>query len=188
MSSFLQTGYNFLSDDEKEKTLEAMLESIVTENNGEKVTISNATSTDFGKKPLTLTVGLNTPQFCQKAGNKLMFKVGDLIGEQSEMYNEKPRVQPIENDFNRSFYRSIEIELPEDYKVTNLDKLNFDVALEDGTAQFVSTYKLEGTKLVISIDEYYNRIHYSVEEYEPYKEVINAAADFNKVVLYLAKK
>jgi hypothetical protein len=59
------------------------------------------------------------------------------------------------------------------------------VAMGDGSAIFRSSYTLEGKTLKVVLDEYYKRLDYSLEEFEEYRKVINAAADFNKVVVYL---
>lgn len=187
-SSFLQTSYSLLSEDEKERVDESLVEMVTLEQSETDLEILNATSADFGKTPMILKATVNSLKFTEKAGDKIIFKIGELIGPQTEMYNEKPRVHDVETDFNRKYVRVIEVDLPEDYEVSNLEKLNFDVALEDGTAIFKSNYKVEGNKLTVEVDEYYSRIDFKVEEFEDYKKVINAAADFNKVVIYLSKK
>ena len=114
--------------------------------------------------------------------------MGELIGEQTELYNEDPRKSRIENDYNRTFEREIKVLIPDNYEISNLDKLNFDNSVTDGTAVFKSSYTLDGNELNIKIDEYYSRIFFEIDEFEAYKKVINAAADFNKVVLYLTQK
>ena len=41
--------------------------------------------------------------------------------------------------------------------------------------------------MIISIDEFYRQVNYPVSEIEPFRKVINAAADFNKTVLVMEK-
>jgi hypothetical protein len=53
---------------------------------------------------------------------------------------------------------------------------------------FISSYTIEGNKLVITIHEYYKEINYAKSRAENYRKVINASADFNKVVLVIEKK
>lgn len=187
-SRFLQTSYSLLSDDERERVDESLVEMVTTEKTDAELTVENGDAESFGKKPLTLKASLSSLSFTEKAGNKVIFKVGELIGPQAELYNEKPRVLAIENDFNRTYYREIEVTLPEGYDVSNLDKLNFDVSMSDNSAVFKSSYTIEGNLLKVMVDEYYTRIGYSLEEYPDYEKVINAAADFNKVVIYLEEK
>lgn len=187
-STFLQTGYEYLSEEEQEKTDASIKEMILNESSSAPLKLEHANAAAFGKQPLSMQIEVQTPNFTEKAGNKILLKVGDLIGEQTELYNEEPRKLSIENDYNRTFDRKITVLVPEDYTISNLDKLNFDFRMPDNTAVFKSTYDFADNQLVIDINEYYSRINFSVEEFEAYKKVINAAADFNKVVLYLEKK
>ncbi len=54
-------------------------------------------------------------------------------------------------------------------------------------AGFVATYTIEGNKLIVKSDEYYKQIQFSLAEYENFRSVINAAANFNKIILVLEK-
>ena len=72
----------------------------------------------------------------------------------------------------------------------NLEALKINETYEaDGViqAQFISDYTFENNVVKVIIDEYYNRVDWPVDLFEDYKRVINAAADFNKVVLYIEK-
>jgi hypothetical protein len=187
-ASGLQTMYKYLSEDEKAKVNESLIQTFSSEVIEEELTIENAEPQLFGKEPMIIKTETNSYNFTEEAGDKIVFKIGELIGEQSEMYNEKPRKLSIENDYNRSFYRNIEVLLPEGYDVANLEKLAVDIALKDNSAMFKSSYEVVDNVLTVRVEEYYNRIYYDLDEYDAYKDVINAAADFNKVVLYLSKK
>jgi hypothetical protein len=61
--------------------------------------------------------------------------------------------------------------------------------MENGqvTMGFSSEYKLEGNRLKVHVMEQYRRVTYPLSEYEDFKKVINASADFNKIVLVLEK-
>jgi hypothetical protein len=67
--------------------------------------------------------------------------------------------------------------------------MNFAV-VQDGkeVIAFKSTYTYENNILKISNVEYYNVMNLPLEQYEAFKNVVNAAADFNKIVLVLEKK
>jgi hypothetical protein len=54
-------------------------------------------------------------------------------------------------------------------------------------AGFSSTYKKEGNNIIVENSEYYNVVKYPLEYFDTYKSIINAAADFNKLVLVLTK-
>jgi hypothetical protein len=96
----------------------------------------------------------------------------------------------VSNRFNRTYKRTLIVHLPEGYKFGNLDDLNIDVQYDkegEKDMGFISTYKLEGDKLIVQCDEYYKTIAYPVDEYGNFEKVINAAADFNKVKIVLEK-
>ena len=108
-----------------------------------------------------------------------------------EMYQEEERKFPVEQSFNRFYHRIIEFEVPKGYKVSNLESLKFDIVYEEDGEKvmaFESDYTLEGNLLKVVCDEYYTQNILPVELFEEYRKVINAAADFNKVVLYLEKE
>jgi hypothetical protein len=50
---------------------------------------------------------------------------------------------------------------------------------------FVSEYALRGSKLSVSVHEYYAKTSYPLQQFEDFRKVINAAADFNKLTLVL---
>lgn len=53
---------------------------------------------------------------------------------------------------------------------------------------FSSNYEVNGNKVTVTIDEYYKQFYFPLSLFEDYTRVINAAADFNKVVLVFIKK
>jgi hypothetical protein len=144
-----------------------------------------------GINNFVMNVDFKSNHFLETAGPRVLFKVGELIGPQVEMYREESRMTPIENDYNRGYERSIEVKIPAGYQVRNADDLNISVVYKDGDKEpylFVSSYTLNGSVLKITVKEYYKEIYAPIERYEDYRKVINAAADFNKVTLVLEKK
>ena len=130
-------------------------------------------------------------QVNEKAGNKILVKIGEIIGPQVEMYQEKPRQFPMEIPYPHVLERTIEFKIPEEFQIKNLDELNITHVYPDATNQtmgFVSSYKLEGNLLKIHISEDYRQVYYPVAQYQEFRKIINAAADFNKIVLLLEKK
>jgi hypothetical protein len=128
--------------------------------------------------------------FLEKAGPRLLFKVGELIGSQTEMYSDHKRETPVENEFNRLYDRKIIVELPQGYTIRNPDDIKFNVVMQKENKQpfaFISDYTLRDGILEITIHEYYMEIDVPVEGYEDFRKVVNAAADFNKVTLVLEK-
>ena len=108
-----------------------------------------------------------------------------------ELYQENERVSPLENEFRRTYERTINITIPEGYTIANLDDINIENEyIEKGETllSFKSYYELNGNILKITADEYYKTNHIPVAIYEDYRRVINSAADFNKVTLVLVKE
>ena len=145
----------------------------------------------FGQKPLQFVLDFRSDAFMEKAGNKYIFKIGELIGRQIELYQEKERKLPLENEFQRSYYRTIKVKIPEGYQISNLDDLNIhNTFSKDGeeVLSFHSFYEVKDDILSITADEHYRVNIVSVDRYEDYRTVINSAADFNKISLLLEPK
>ncbi len=154
----------------------------------EKTEMVNEAPDLFGLKPLKFVIDVKTDAFVEKAGNKYLFKVGEIIGRQIEMYQEKKRILPLVDDFNRSYLRTIRVDLPKGYKVSNLKDINIDNTFSrDGKEllSFNSFYTLEDNVLMITADEHYRISIIDPEIFEDYRKVINSAADFNKITLVL---
>ena len=145
----------------------------------------------FGLKPFVVKFDISSEYFVEKTGDKYLFKLGDLIGPQMEMQQEKKRILPLEAEFNRSYYRTIKIHIPEGYQISNLE----DIIIKNSYATkdkelfiFDSYYTLEGDVLTVTADEHYRETFVAPEIFEAYRTVINSAADFNKVTLILEPK
>lgn len=142
------------------------------------------------KEPFVLSASFSTAEYLETAGNNLLFQVGKLIGPQSEMYQDEVRRGQVENSNNRGYRREISLKIPDGYAIQNLDDLIIEENVHDHEElifTFNSSYKVEGDELKIFIDEYYNRIFYPKEGFEAFRKVINAAADWNKVVLVMKR-
>ncbi len=188
---FVQPFMDIAKEEDKNEMAEGIIKSI-NENVEiiEKKMFSDS-SQDFGNRPLQIIADLKSEEFVEKAGNKYLFKVGELLGPQQEMYQKKARKLPAENEFERSYDRKIIVDIPEGYQFKNLDNINMDESYKKDDEElfmFKSTYKLKDNQLVIAIKEYYNKNIIEVPIYEEYRTVINSAANFNKVTLILEKK
>jgi hypothetical protein len=181
-----QPYFGLLPEDVEKEITDDFVYNIVDDAKIKSIEVVNGGFEHFMVEPLTVNATFSSPSLLEKAGRKILVKVGDLIGPQSELYQEKERTLPVENSFNRTYYRKIKIEIPEGFTCNNLDDLNITVnPFNEGSndAFFTSKYSLNGNVVEVEIDEVYNRIYYPLEEFEDYRAVINAAADFNKVVL-----
>jgi hypothetical protein len=182
----------FMPKDKQDLTTKDILKSVGKSSNVIKMEVTNTALTDLtDNKPLIIAGTLRSGELLEKAGNKLLFKAGEIIGQQVEMYQDKPRVLPVDMPYPNTQDRNIKVTLPDGYTVKNLKDLDFDVQFKkDGVAScgFICTHSLTGNLLEIKINEFYNEIHYPLSDFENFKRVVNASADFNKVVLVLEKK
>ena len=142
-------------------------------------------------KPFILSATVKASELVERAGNKIIVKIGDIIGPQVEMYQEKPRQFPMEIDFPHILARNIKFNIPPGYIVKNPGDLDIEHTYKENgqlTMGFVSSGRIEGNTLVITIMEEYRKTNYALSQYEEFRKIINAAADFNKVALILEKK
>ena len=187
---FVQTIYNLLPEDQKEEIAKSLVKVVGEDVIVKDFKIRNSEADSTLVRPLIAEGNVSSNTLVEKAGNKYLLKIGEVIGLQQEMYQKYERRLDIENNFNRKFDRIIEFNIPSGYTVKNLDDLRVDVYHEvDGERDmaFTSTYERSGDKVKVTIYEYYKKIRYPVEMYDSFKEVINAAADFNKKVLIFEK-
>jgi hypothetical protein len=154
--------------------------------------LRNVSMDSFYLKPFTILGSASTKSsFYDKAGDRYLFKIGEVIGEQVEMYQEEERKLPVENEFNRNYVRRISFEIPDGYQVRNLDDLNISLSHEDQngneTMGFHSSYEREGNLVTVDIKEFYKKLILPLDKFSAFREIINAAADFNKKVLIFEK-
>lgn len=188
---FIQPYYNLLDDEIKENFITDNFTQYFPEGEIESWSVENGEAKYVGKEPLIQHYSATTTDLIDKAGNKYLFKVGKLIGPQVEMYSETERTLPVSDSYKRAFDRELTIRIPEGYAIRNIDDLLVREAyVVDGVEQllFESKYELDGNTLTVTIHEYYDRIAYSVDEFEDYRRVVNSAADFEKIVLVLEEE
>jgi len=191
-AAYYKAQFIFLPPDEQKKFLKEM-----ALNSGKTETIishelkNKELEVTDEDKPFIVDLKLASVDLVESAGSKLLLKVGECIGPQVEMYNERERQFDIEIDFPHFLNRKIVLNIPQGYKVKNPDDLKFNLSYNKGAKTgmaFISTWKQEGDKLIIEITEEYNQIKWPKTDYDNFVKVINAAADFNKVVLVLEKQ
>jgi hypothetical protein len=186
-----QPVYGYLPDEDKKKLSEALLKILGNEATVTNIKVSNVDEKSILVEPFIVEGDLKSSAPLEKAGNKYLFKIGTLIGPQAELYQEDERKTDVENSFNHGYYREITFTIPDGYKVANTEALNidvFDLENNERTMEFKSSFTISGNKLKIIIDEDYRKITYPLAKFEAFRKVINASADFNKIVLILEKK
>jgi hypothetical protein len=195
-SGYSAVGYrdifNYANDEQKRDVIKQMAKSFASSDNilSSEILNQGFDNVDAGH-PMVLHIVTKSSELMENAGNKLLVKIGMAIGPQVEMYQEKPRQEPINIEFSQVEERHIEFIIPPGYVITNPDDLKMNQTfLQNGdlSAGFVTDYTIEGNKLKVHIMEQYRSTYYPLSDFEVYKKVINASSDFNKVVLVLTKK
>ncbi len=183
--------WKYLAKDKQEETMKEIIQGVAKSEHITNISAENTNLTDaWDNKPLVINGTIHTAELLERAGNKLLFKVGELIGSQVQMYQEKPRQLPAEIQYAHVLERKITFEIPAGYTIKNPGDIIIDVQHKrDNVVNmgFVSSYKIENNKLNVYILETYRDLKYPLSDFEIYKKVINAAADFNKIVLVLDK-
>lgn len=189
---FFKSFYPLLEKDKKTEMLENLVKYIGQDAEISHLSTENTTlNYQNNKMPFTVHSSFKTASLIENAGLRYIVKIGDMIGPQTELYQEKERTCRVENDYNRGYIRDITLIIPQGYAVKNPEDLNMDVFAEDKgnrVYSFKSIYSLEKNKLQIKIEENYKEIYYPKEKFENFRRVINAAADWNKIALILVKK
>lgn len=180
--------YDQMSSDQREKFVAELFRDNIPDIKIQKWNVSK-----YEKEHVThfvIEATYTTNHFIEKAGSRILFKAGELIGPQTEMYRDEHRMTPVENPYNRGYNRVIKVKLPPGYKASNVESLVINVLYNDGDYvpfSFVSTAELKNDLLTIHADEFYKEVYAPLERYEDFRKVINAAADFNKATVVLSK-
>ncbi|MBA4145619.1 MAG: hypothetical protein C0523_07650 [Cytophaga sp.] len=187
-ASYLPFYYSTMNAEQKDKFIEELLRQTIPDLHLIKWSAVSSTQNELPK--FEIDANFTSGHFLEVAGNKVLFKVGELIGPQSELYRDENRSTDIENPNNRSYDREISINIPKGYKINNANALNMNVLYQKGDQvpfQFTSQFSIEKSVLKIAVKEYYKEIYVPQSRYEDFRKVVNAAADFNKIVLVFEK-
>lgn len=182
---------DFVPDDQYQEIIKDISKNYTFETDAKTIKTENDGTENIGKKPFILNLTFEGKELTQKAGDNILFKIGETIGKQMEFYQEDKRVLPIEIYYPHYYTRTLKIILPDGYKVKNLDSFNMDYkALLNGEPEaiFKSSYTQTENIVTVTNTESYHIIHYPLSIFESYKAVINAAADFNKITIILSKQ
>jgi hypothetical protein len=181
---------DFASAEQYKTMLKSIAENYTVQTEYQSLTTENDGTEFIGKKPFILNITFEGKDLIQKAGENYLFSVGQTIGRQMEFYQENKRVLPVEIDYPHYYTRKIKIKLPKGATVKNLDKfvMDFKTDVNGKTeAAFNSKFTKENDEVTVENTEFYNIINYPLSTFESYKAVINAAADFNKIVIIVNK-
>lgn len=185
-------AFNYSNQEQKTNIIKEMAKQFASTDH---ILSSEVLNPEFDKmntnQPFILHIKTKSSELVERAGNKLLLKIGMAIGPQVEMYQEKPRQEPMNIEFAQVEERKIDFVIPEGYIITNLNDLKIDQTYKDNgelTMGFVSNYEMKGNILSVHIMEEYRKTYYPLSQFEAFRKIINASSDFNKIVLVLEKK
>ena len=188
--AYLQGIVDQVPEDQYEDIIDGILKNYTADVEIYEKEIINNGLKYAGKENFAIKLEFQGEDMIQKAGNKYLFKIGETIGRQQEIYQTEDRVLPVEINYPHYYYRTLEVKLPNGYKITNPESANFNYKVvmdEKEEAIFTSTYEQNDRNYIIENIEYYDAVMYPIEQFEAYKSVLNAAADFNKIVWVIEK-
>ena len=189
----IRSQYFFIGEKERQQFLTTFVK-----NTGETCNVSDqkASNFDLSKpaetvKPFIIDANIQCDDYVEKAGNNIILKVGELIGKQSELYDDKERKYDVVGQYPHSYKRIIRIKIPKGYKPKGLEKLNFKDEFTNSEGKpsfgFTNSWKINGDEIVLDGTEYYNDLNHPKAMYQNFRKVINDAADFNKLVIVFEK-
>ncbi len=146
----------------------------------------------YNEKPLVIESEVTSQSLLQKvADDEYLVNVGAVIGRQAELPQKShERIYEIELGAPHSLMRQIVFKLPEGFRAVNMSDLEIDKSLEingERICYFLSHAKMQGDEIIIDISESYETPSIDRAYYEKFRDVINAAAEFNKLDLLLTK-
>lgn len=184
--------YRNVDEEKKQELLKSVMESKATNPDYTNLTAADKTDIDFMRDAgFIILSDFSTASLLETAGDKLLLNFGEIIGPQVELYDQENKERSAESDFNRWYYRRLVFRVPEGYRIANPEASEMKITGNAGGETafgFISSWTYSGDTYTVDIDEYYKRIFIEPSEFAGFRNVVNAAANFNKVVLILEKK
>ena len=189
---YISLIYKNIDEEKKLELLKSVMESKATNPEYTTLTVLDKSDIDFIRNAgFIIYSDFNTASLLETAGDKMLLNFGEIIGPQVELYDQENKERSAESDFNRWYYRRLIFRVPEGYRIVNPEAAEMNITGTSGgeaTFGFVSTWTYTGDTYTVDIDEYYRQIFIEPSEFSGFRNVVNAAANFNKIVLILEKK
>lgn len=189
---YISQIYKNIDEEKKQELLKSVMESKASNPDYRTLTVLDKTDIDFiSNAGFIIYSDFTTASLLETAGDKLLLNFGEIIGPQVELYDQENKERSAESDFNRWYYRRLVFTVPEGYRIVNPEAAEMNITGTSGGETafgFISSWTYSGDKYTVDIDEYYRRIFIEPSEFAGFRNVVNAAANFNKVVLILEKE
>src|SRR5690606_32399394 len=166
-ASYIKAVLPLMEETKKEELLKDLVKFMAQDSDIKEMKFQK-TNFDFKtyQDPLVVQSNFSTAAFVERAGPALLLKVGELIGPQSELYQEDKRHLPVANEFNRSYNRTINLTIPEGYAIQNLADLSIDEFAKDESGRtiyhFKSDYTVDGDRKSTRLNSSHVKISYAV--------------------------
>ena len=190
----IQPFWTMIPESKRTEILQSLQKAVVPDaSNFQKLEVRNV-ERDISPldKPFIVEGQMESAALLDKAGPRYLFKIGTLLGPQTELYQKEERQFDVENDNNHRYLRTIRFDVPAGYAVRNLSDLNVSVKAGVDAAKpdfdFRSSYVQNGQTITVTVAENYRQLRWPKADFEAFRAVVNAAANWNKVVLVLDKK
>jgi hypothetical protein len=142
--------------------------------------------------PFIVNSKISTESLTTKIENEYVVKIGNVIGMQSQLYEEIDRFHPIEITYSNQYDYRIVVKIPKGYIIEGLEGLifnkNYISLMGNKICKFESNYEINDNELVISIQEFYKNLRYQKNRYNEFRDVINSASDFHNTSIKFIKK
>ena len=142
--------------------------------------------------PFIVNSKISTESLTTKIKNGYQVKIGNVIGMQSQLYEDIDRFHPIEVTYPNQYDYRIVVKIPKGYSIEGLEGLVFNKSyislMGNKICKFESNYEITENELVISIQEFYKTLRYQKNRYNEFRDVINSAADFYNTSIKFIKK
>lgn len=123
----------------------------------------------------------------KRVGKNYLVNIGKLMEELTPVKSdERARQHNIYMPYARQFKNRVEIQIPQGFKVQDIDKLNRTI--ENTTGGFLVTAKLEAEKLIVETTRYYKSNYEPVENWPKLLAILDAAYDFTQQQVLLQKE
>ena len=142
--------------------------------------------------PFIVNSKISTESLTTKIENEYVVKIGNVIGMQSQLYEEIDRYHPIEITYPNQYDYRIVVKIPKGYIIEGLEGLifnkNYISLMGNKICKFESNYEINENELVISIQEFYKNLRYQKNRYNEFRDIINSASDFHNTSIKFIKK
>jgi len=183
--------YKSIDEEKKQELLRSVMESKATNPDYKTLTTLERSDIEFMRDAeFIIFSDFTTSSLLEMAGDKLLLNFGEIIGPQVELYDQENKERSAESPFNRWYLRRIVFKIPDGYRIVNPEAAEMNItgiAGGETAFGFVSEWTCSGNIYTVDIDEYYKKVFVEPAEFSGFRDVINAAANFNKVVLVLEK-